>query len=252
MKSLYACWGQIAARLRSVGSIALFLDFDGTLVGIRAHPEDVSLARSTRLVIARLARHPRVRLWVVSGRKLADLRNKTGIARVGYLGLHGSEGRPRAPLEPGVRTMLERAKVDLGNQVGHLSGIRIEDKGATVAVHYRAAADPELALARDSIRGMMGALNGHFRILEGKKVWEILPRELGNKGTAVRWELGRFSSPVLPIYIGDDATDEPAFAALPDGLTIHVGPRALSRAKFQLHDPNEVRNFLEKLEAELS
>jgi trehalose 6-phosphate phosphatase len=251
MRSPFDCWPQIAARLRDAGSIALFLDFDGTLAAIRARPEDVWLGRSTRSLIARLARHRRLRVWVVSGRKLADLRTRTGVSRVRYLGLHGAEGRPRAPLPPETQGTLERAKRALSHQVGQLPGIRIEDKGATFAVHYRAASDVELSLARDSMRAVMTCLNGDFRVLQGRKVWEILPRALGHKGSAVRRELGRLQGGTLPIYIGDDGTDEPAFAALQDGLTIRVGPRSLSRAKYQLRDPKQVRSFLQRLEVEL-
>jgi trehalose-phosphatase len=99
---------------------------------------------------------------------------------------------------------------------------------------------------------VMARLNGGFRLLNGKKVWEILPREVGDKGSAVRRELSRFKYRPLPVYIGDDFTDERAFAALPDGLTVRVGPHSLTRAQFQLRDPAEVRRFLERLEVELS
>ncbi|SPF55892.1 hypothetical protein SBA4_7530003 [Candidatus Sulfopaludibacter sp. SbA4] len=75
----------------------------------------------------------------------------------------------------------------------------------------------------------------------------FLPREIGDKGTAVRHQLSRLAGHVLPIYAGDDRTDESAFAALSEGITIRVGRRALTRAQFQLRDPGEVRSFLEKL-----
>ena len=74
MRRVFDCWQQIAARLHAAGTVALFLDFDGTLARLRQRPEEVRLNHSTRQAIARLARNPRVRVWLISGRRLADVR----------------------------------------------------------------------------------------------------------------------------------------------------------------------------------
>jgi trehalose 6-phosphate phosphatase len=252
MRRVFDCWSQIASRVRSAGSVALFLDFDGTLAGIRPVPAEVELSGPTRQAIARLASSARVRVWVISGRKRNDVRDKTRVSRAKYLGVHGWEGRPRNSLLAETQRELEHAKRTLAKSVEALRGIWIEDKGSAFAVHYRGASDTESNLARASVRGVMAGLNGRFRLLNGKKIWEILPSEMGDKGSAVRRELIRLEHGTLPVYLGDDLTDESAFAALPDGLTIRVGPCSLTRAQFQLCDPRDVRRFLEKLEAELS
>jgi len=252
MSHLFSNWRQIAARVRDAGVVALFLDFDGTLAPIRPRPEDAHLNDSTRRVLARLARNPRARVWLISGRRLADVRLKTGVPGVCYIGLHGSEGCGRTTLNPRAQRLIDRVKRKLGRLVEDIPGIRIEDKGAVVGVHYRGAEDRAISRARASLRTALSGFNGSVRVMEGKQAWEILPVSAGNKGTAVRRELSRFGRSVLPVYAGDDATDEPAFAALAHGITIRVGRRSLTRAKFELRDADEVRCFLEKLEAELS
>jgi trehalose 6-phosphate phosphatase len=252
MRRVFDCWPQIASRVRSASSVALFLDFDGTLARIRSTPDEVRLSQPTRLAIARLGANARARVWVISGRKRDDVRDRTRVPRVRYLGLHGWEGRLGTTLLPETQRALEHARRDLANRVEQLRGVWIEDKGSAFAVHYRGAAETESNSARASMVDVMAPLNGGFRLLNGKKVWEILPREVGDKGSAVRRELNRMEHRSLPVYIGDDFTDESAFSALPDGLTIQVGPRALTRAQFQLFGPRDVRRFLEQLEVELS
>jgi trehalose 6-phosphate phosphatase len=248
MKRVFDCWAGITARIQSAGSVALFLDFDGTLAHIQSVPEEAYLNPSTRLAITRLVANPRVRVWVISGRIRDDVRGRTRVPGVTYLGLHGWEGRSPTVLRLETKREFECAKLSLTESVGPLRGIRIEDKGAAFAVHYRQAAENESSVARNEMLAAMVSLNGGFRLLNGNKVWEILPREVGDKGSAVRRELSRFEPRALPIYLGDDVTDESAFLALPEGLTIRVGRQALTKGQFQLRDPNEVRLFLEKLE----
>jgi trehalose-phosphatase len=252
MKRVFDCWPGITARIHSADSVALFLDFDGTLAHIQSAPDEAYLSPSTRLAITRLVANPRVRVWVISGRMRDDVRGRTRVPGVTYLGLHGWEGRSPAALRPETKCAFEVAKLSLRERVGPLRGIRIEDKGSAFAVHYRQAAENESSLARNEMLAAMVSLNGGFRLLNGHKVWEILPREVGDKGSAVRRELSRFEQRALPIYIGDDVTDESAFLALPDGLTIRVGRQALTRGHFQLRDPGEVRLFLEQLQLALS
>ena len=252
MRHLFDHWRQIAPRLRAAGTVALFLDFDGTLARLRMRPDEVRLNDSTRRAIKRLAHNPRIHIWLISGRRLADVRKRTRIPGIRYLGLHGWEGRGRAPLNPETQRLLERAKRKLASQVEHLPGIRLEDKGPVFVVHHRGASDLQIGKARASVGAMMSSLDGAFRVVECKHTWEFLPAAIGDKGTAVQHELSLFGRTGVPVYIGDDATDEAAFAALPHGVTIRVGRRSLTRAKFQLRNTNEVRRFLEKLEAEFS
>jgi trehalose 6-phosphate phosphatase len=252
MRRVFDCWPHIASRIRSAPSIALFLDFDGTLAQIAATPEEVRLSQPMRLLINRIAASGRTHVWVISGRTRDDVRERARLSGVEYLGVHGWESRLETTLEPETLRELGRARRSLEKSIGDLRGVWIEDKGSAFAIHYRGAEEAESIQARTSMNEVVARLDGAFHLLSGKKVWEILPRELGDKGSAVRRELSRFAHRPLPVYVGDDMTDERAFAALPDGLTIRVGPQSLTRAQFQLRDPADVRRFLEKLDFELS
>lgn len=96
----------------------------------------------------------------------------------------------------------------------------------------------------------------HFKpqlwLLDGKKVWELLPCAVRGKGWAVRKLLGERRRPVLPLFVGDDVSDESAFAALPRGITMHVGRSRRTQARFFLRNAGEVLTFLRRLEAEIA
>ena len=251
MRHLFDCWRQVAARVHAAGSVALFLDFDGTLAPFQPRPEDARMSPATRRVLARLADNPRLHVCIISGRRRSDIQMRTALARVQYQGLHGWENGRRPQLPPGVQLLLDRAHATLASRVESLPGIRIEDKGAGFSVHYRGAADQYIVKAQAAVDDALSYSNV-LRAIPGKQSWEILPRAIGDKGTAVRHQLSLLPGGILPIYAGDDRTDEPAFAVLSHGITIHVGRRALTRAHFQLRDPAEVRSFLEKLSVEIA
>lgn len=251
MRHLFDGWRQVAARVRAAGSVALFLDFDGTLAAFQPRPEDARLSHATRNALVRLAVNPRMQVSIVSGRRRADLQKRTGVARVQYLGLHGWENGSPPRLQPEVQLLLERTRRTLARRVKGLPGIRLEDKGAVFSLHYRGAPDRYIVEARSAVLDALSSA-GALRATPGKLSWEILPRAIGDKGTAVRHQLSLLPGHVLPMYAGDDRTDEPAFAALSHGITIRVGRRSLTRAHFQLRDPDEVRSFLEKLSVEIS
>jgi trehalose-phosphatase len=250
MRHLFNSWRQTAEQFRAADAVALFLDFDGTLTELRRRPEEALLSQCTRRIVARLAFNRRVEVWVITVRTLADIRFKVQLPRVHYLGLHGWEGGHQAPLSTEARSVLESAKHKLARRLGGLPGIRLEDKGSVFTVHYRDAPEWQIARARAAVRALSAVTS--LRVIPCICSWEILPRAIGDKGTAVERELRLFPRRALPVYLGDDTSDEPAFAALPNGVTIRVGRSTLTHAKFQLRDPHEVRSFLQRMEAELS
>ncbi len=249
---LFDCWPEVARRLRAAKRLALFLDFDGTLVRLRRRPEDVYLADSVRRLLGRLARHPRVKLCVISGRRRADLRRRVMVSGVRYLGLHGWERGDGAVSSAPSQKLLQKARGLIEERVRGLPGIWVEDKGLSFVVHYRGARSGRARRAETAVREVLESLGAELRRLAGSKVWEVIPQEFGGKGSAVRRLLQEFSGPLLPIYVGDDTADEPAFAVLRQGLTVRVGLSSRTGASFFLRNPAEVLRFLEKLDGAIA
>ena len=208
----------------------------------------VGLGLTSRRLIGRLAKHSKLTVAIVSGRRLADLRRRAKVPRVRYVGLHGWEWDNKTSVLS-KNKILEQAKHLLKGVFGSLAGIRLEDKGISVAVHYRGATASVARRAGILLRETLKPFGTHLHVLRGKKVWEVLPPEVGGKGGAVRLLLEELPSDTLPIYIGDDTTDESAFAELRRGITVRVGEHRHTKARFHLRDSDAVVKFLERLEA---
>jgi len=249
---LFDDWSGIAGRLRSAPVSALFLDFDGTLARLRPRPEQALLHGSVRQVLSVLARCPRFRVWVISGRRRDDVRAKIRVPRVRYLGLHGWEGDGGGALAAGTRRDLPRLRSSVSTAMANIPGVWVEDKEYAFTVHCDDLPEPDMLRARSLLDAMVAPFSGRFRIERGKNVWEVLPREIGDKGVAVRRQLAFLPGPALAVYVGDDRVDEPAFAALRDGITVRVGGHGRSRARYRLGGVAEVSAFLYKLRAEFA
>ncbi len=252
MRHLFHGWGQVADCFASSAAIALFLDFDGTLAPLQPRPENVWLDDATRRTLSRLARSPRFRVWIVSGRRRADVRARVRVRGIRYLGLHGWEGRAAAAISVEAREAIACVKSWLASLMLSVPGVWLEDKGLTLAIHYRSVAEEEVRTARKIVQGVLGSFTDLLQLIRGKRVWELAPRELGDKGVAVASELSAMDTAALPVYIGDDRMDEPAFAALQGGITVHVGPACRTQARYRLSSVLQVHQFLEKLGREFA
>ncbi len=249
---LFDCWSQVARHVRLAEHLVLWLDFDGTLVRLRRRPDEVWLDDSTRRVLRRLACHPRVTLCVISGRRRADVRRRVRVRGARYLGLHGWEQKggvrkPRLSQRP-----LQAARRLIEPRLRGLRSIWVENKKLSFVVHYRGASPGAVRRAEAVLGEELERFGSQLGQLAGKKIWEVLPREIEGKGSAVRSLLAHFPRAVLPIYVGDDTTDESAFAVLRRGLTVRVGAPRSTGARFFLRNSEEVMSFLEKLEAEIA
>jgi len=233
---------------------ALFLDYGGTLAPIHDRPEDARLSEDMRLILRSVARVAQV--IVVSGRDLDEVSDLVGLQEITYAGSHGLEIRgPNLRLElPGdidVLNDLDRATVDLTAALKTISGARLTRKRFAIVVHYRrqAGGDPDL------VESAVKRVQAHFPRLHltgGKEVIELLPDIDWDKGRAVRWllsELGLDDPEVLPIYMGDDVTDEDAFRAVRGrGLGILVSERPQpSAALYRVRDTDHVAELLRHL-----
>ncbi len=219
----------------------LALDFDGTLAPIVSDPDRAALRPSTRRLLRRAAeRHPCV---VISGRARADVLPRlrgTGVAAV--IGNHGSEpGRADARRLRTVRLW----KAHLERRLGGLQGVRVEDKGLSLAVHYRHSR------ARGEVAGRILAAASRLsgaRVLGGRLAVNVLLAGAANKGQALERARARFGCDTA-VFVGDDETDEDVFALDQPGrlLTIRVGHSRRSAASYFIRRQREIDRVLRTL-----
>jgi trehalose 6-phosphate phosphatase len=248
---LFDCWRFVSKRIRAAQGIRLFLDFDGTLVPYCDRPEDVELSAACRRILARLSRHRCVHVAIVSGRRNAALRKYVPVPHIQFWGLFGWEKRGRPPLPRKTRKVLRGLRPAFASLPASFPGIRVEDKRISFAVHFRGASPKTTRDVQIWIRGLLKRIRPDFQVIQSNYACEIAPRQVQGKGAAIRELIRTLRYPFLPIYVGDDSTDEPAFSALRRGITVCVAPVSRTNAHFQLGDHQEVCAFLERLEDEL-
>ncbi len=196
-------------------------------------------------------------LAVISGRDLDDVSALVGIEQVIYAGSHGFEIRgPELQLElpEGIDALddLQQAATTLEERLEHVEGVRIERKRFAIAVHVRQVRDADLPQVQEAVDQARSSFEG-LRKTGGKRVYELRPDVDWDKGRAVRWllsELKLDGPDVLPLYVGDDETDEDAFRALRQmgGIGILVAKDARpSAADYRLRSPDEVEALLRHL-----
>ncbi|HQR29862.1 MAG TPA: trehalose-phosphatase [Anaeromyxobacteraceae bacterium] len=234
------------AELREVAAshALLAFDFDGTLAPIVRNSDDAAMRPRTRRLLARIAlRFP---CAIISGRRVADLRARfDGIPVRWFIGNHGAEGVVPFPGASAHRRTVSGWRDSLLAHLGSLEGVRIEDKGFSLSVHYRNASRRREARAAilESARHLPAA-----RIVPGKCVVNLVLDTAPNKGTALAHLVGLLE-PERVLFAGDDDTDEDAFAVdlgVP-ATTIRVGGTGPSRARFRLEGQDAMDRLLQVL-----
>lgn len=226
---------------------AIFLDIDGTLLEHVERPDAIRADAALGKLLAELDGITGGALALISGRPVAELDKVFAPLQLAVAGQHGIERRDARrtvhrhtfPLEP-----LRRAVRQLDEFAAGHAGLLLEDKGHSLALHYRLA--PELAgAAREAVSRAAAALGPDFEMQSGKLVFEIKPSGR-DKGTAIEEFMAEppFAGR-LPVFIGDDATDEYGFVIVNriGGYSIKVGPGA-STARWRLGDAAAVRKWL--------
>lgn len=232
----------------------LFLDYDGTLTPIVKKPGLAILSSSRRKALKQAAKSRSIKIAVVSGRKLSDLKQKVNIKGIYYAGNHGFEieGPKVKVIHPKAKKIvptLKKIRSKLKSALKGTKGIMVEDKVLTLSLHYRLARKKDLRKI-DRIFHSVTAPYKNIRITHGKKVYEVRPKVAWDKGRAVLWLIKKLAqkTKAVPIYIGDDVTDEDAFKALKQkGITLRVGRSKTSCAQRFLKNVNEVYKFIESL-----
>lgn len=244
---------QIAERLTGKRP-AMFLDYDGTLTPIVSQPEDAVLSDSMRGVLKQLAGLCAVA--IVSGRDRADVEPLVALDGLVFAGSHGFDIKGpglRMEYEGGKERLpdLAAAEQELHQRIDPIAGARVERKRFAIANHYRNVAEEDVPRVEQAVREVL-ADHERLRLSHGKKVLELRPDIDWDKGRAVFWlleALGLDGDDVLPFYLGDDVTDEDAFAALSGrGIGVIVGdPSYKTNADYRLGNTPEVEVFLTQL-----
>jgi trehalose 6-phosphate phosphatase len=204
---------------------------------------------------------PGVHPAIISGRSLEDVREKVGVSGIVYVGNHGLEvenpaGRHLKILSPARKKELKRITLNLRRSLKEIPGILFEEKGPILSVHYRNVPKTSIARIPQILEEELERWRDRWKTTSGKMVFEIRPNVDFHKGEAVREILKTYPSlGLLPLYLGDDQTDEDAFRTLKGrGIPVFVGPGGHpSEADFFLRDPGEVQEFLSRcLEIRLS
>ena len=209
---------------------ALFLDVDGTLLEIAPRPELVQVPVGLPSLMIRLSARREGALALISGRPLAQLDRLFQPWQGAAAGLHGLERR-RADgildcrVDGNSSAALDRLRPTLAALAADGTGLTLEDKGGTLALHYRAAPQRELEI-RAAVEALHREMASVLRLITGKMVVEFQPRN-ADKGRAIAAFLAE--PPFLgrrPVFVGDDTTDEDGFAEIRrrGGIAVRVGP----------------------------
>jgi trehalose 6-phosphate phosphatase len=245
-------------RLVSNGKVrkpVVFLDYDGTLTPIVERPELALLSTTMRDAVHHLA--SKTTVAIISGRDRENVMNLVDLKDVFYAGSHGFDisgpHGTRIEVEQGGEflSLLDEAGLLLEKKLAHIDGSQVERKKYAIAIHYRRVNPTnftEVERIVDDVQTGFPAL----RKTGGKMIHELRPNIEWHKGKAVAWllEALKLVGPeILPIYIGDDLTDEDAFLELQyHGVGILVREESrMTAARYSLENTDEVQQFLERL-----
>ena len=233
--------------------IHIFSDFDGTLAPLRRARSDARLPHARRLMLQRLGRMPGVRVVIVSGRQLSDLRRRCRIDGAAFSGEHGMSltGFGRAWSHPAT-ARLHRECTALAAAAARLTlgmpGVEVERKRTSVSVHWRKS--PAVRRRPEGLGGALaGLLHSGWRLAGGKCVWELRPGLARGKGDAILLAQRRLGPDARVLFIGDDETDEEGFRRLGRAAwTVRVG-RGETAARWRVGGPADVDALLVELSA---
>ena len=247
-------WPNLRGKLAGK-RVALFLDYDGTLTPIVSRPELAVLTEERRAILRRLA--ARIPTAIVSGRGREDVEELVGLPELAYAGSHGfdivgpggaSVGHAVADwIEP----LMQRVADSVRPKLAGIEGVVIEEKRFSIAVHYRLVDEANVARIEAIVDDAI-ASDTRLKKARGKKVYEVRPDIDWDKGKALLFlleALGLDGPDVVPFYIGDDVTDEDAFAVLRDrgvGVLVSETPRP-TEAAYWVQAPWEVYALFDRL-----
>jgi trehalose 6-phosphate phosphatase len=229
----------------------LFLDVDGTLIELTDSPLDTFADQELKTLLGHVAERLGGALALISGRSIDYLDALFSPLRLPAAGLHGVERRKASGIMHGasfVDTQLTAARAAINALVEAQPGTSVEDKGRTIAVHFRMAPQREAAV-RQALIDIAKPLGTNYHIQEGSMVLEIKPRGF-TKASAIKAFMQEppFSGR-KPVFVGDDLTDQDGFKIVEDqgGISISVGDRV--KGQFRFDTVSAVRHWLQEIAA---
>lgn len=250
---LFSRLDAVLPRLAVAPRVLCGLDFDGTLTPIVDDRRHAHLSPEMTALLARLAARPNCLVAIVSGRALEDVRSRIPVPGLIFAGNHGLDidgpglrftESSAEQFRPQLLVAAERLRAELAG----IPGTLVEDKGLTLTVHFRQANPDDETAVRKAVVGVIAEYGNSIRLTLGHMAYEVRPPTAWNKGHAldlIRRHYHCEEADVL--YVGDDTTDEDAFASLPDAVTVKVGDSANTSARFCVESPAEVERFLGRL-----
>lgn len=227
----------VVTRLAHERTLCAF-DFDGTLSSIADHPDLAVMRPRTEKLLNRLASlYP---CLIVSGRARADVLSKlSGVHIAQVIGNHGAETESSR----GSRRQVDRWKAALELEIGPVPGLWVEDKGISLAIHYR-----QSTRKADVRRHILAATRKleRARVFGGKQVVNVVGDNVPNKGDAVAAERDRLMCNWV-LYVGDDENDEDAFALSGNMVSVRIGRKLRTHARYYLRTQKEIDALLELL-----
>ncbi len=260
MEYLISSWPKIKSMVQAAKRVLFMSDFDGTLTPIVEKPELAVLSAEGREILRRMVQLDKFTVGIISGRALADLKARVDIEGLILAGNHGFEIEGPgwnfiSPIAEEIKPLFRILRQLLSMTLGKIKGVLVEDKGLSLSVHYRHAEEGSVGAIEDMVERVVQrpALRGLIKVTPGKKVYEVKPAVNWNKGKAIRLLMKRYGkggrqSGLLPIFLGDDVTDEDGFQAINrygNGIAVYVGePRGDFSAEYYLNSPQEVLLFM--------
>ena len=233
------------------------LDFDGTLSPIVRRPQEAYLPARTKKLLRQCAKcFPTA---VVTGRELSWIKKTVGLNDLIYSGSHGFEweiyqNSGKKTVSDNFYKSLNRVKTELVGLTKNYKGAFVEEKRFSLCLHYRNVSPSRIKLFFNQLKPKLAKLKTlkDLKIHPGKKMFEFKPNLNWHKGKICRMLLGQIKKaakkPLLPFYLGDDTTDEDAFAFLKNGITVKIGPPdKKSFARYYLPRQKQIDEFLKLL-----
>jgi len=249
----------IFAKIEEADKILLLLDYDGTLVSFEERPMDVATSGEIKTLLTYFIKNPKFIVVIVSGRTFHEIKQLLDIDGLSYAALHGlqielAKGKSYDwQQNSNIQFILEKIKKTSLYKFKDVKGVYIEDKILTLAFHYRTLAEEKIDYNINKFLEIVKKIdvNGCYEIIHGAKVVEIRPKGW-NKGKAIEYIFTIFNDlkNKLPIYIGDDTTDEDAFRTIGNrGITVFVSNKSSqsTTAQYWLKNPDDVLKFLQNL-----